>query len=144
MSAADTVRGLVAAMEAPDWAAMADYLTDDFVITGPYPQPEDKQEFIAIQQSVKAAFPDWKYTLEHIYEDGDRVSLMLGSSGTQTEVFTVPGVGAIPPSGRRVTLPPSPAEYTLRDGKVAAIHIEPVAGAGMEGALEQLGVRADS
>jgi predicted ester cyclase len=140
MSGADTVRGLVAAMEAQDWEGMAEYLSEDFVITGPYPQPEDKQEFIAIQQAVKAAFPDWEYTLADIREDGNKVMLMLGSSGTQTGVFTVPGVGSIPPSGRRVTLPPSPAEYTLRGGKVAALHVAPVPGAGMDGALEQLGL----
>ncbi len=138
MSGIETVRSLITAMEAGDWARVADYLTDDFIISGPYPQPEGKQTFIAIQQVVKAAFPDWKYSLSDVREEGDTVRLMLGSSGTHRGTFTVAGVADIAPTGRRVTLPPSPAVYTLRHGKVSALHVTPVAGAGMSGALAQL------
>jgi len=143
MSATDTVKAFIVALEARDFNKAASYLSDDFVFSGVTPQPVGKNEFLGMQESVQTAFPDWSFNLGDLHEDGDTVKMTLQISGTQTGQLDLSPVGLppVPPTGKKVSLPKDPAEVTVKGGKITAFHNMPSANGGLPGMLSQLGVQ---
>ncbi len=142
MSAMDVVKEGLAATEAGDFGKLDSLVADDFVFAGPVPEPVGKREFMGLQMALLKAMPDWKFNAKDMKENGDQVSMMLQVSGTQTGELQLPmpGMPAIPPSGKRVELPFEPSTFTVKNGKLARLDVESSAGGGLMGILSQLGV----
>src|SRR5258708_39322699 len=64
MGAFETLFALSDALNAQDWDEVARELTDDFVCSGAPPPPVGNQKFIAGQQQLAAAAPDWRVMQE--------------------------------------------------------------------------------
>lgn len=143
MSATDTVKTFIAALEANDFGKAASYLSDDFVFSGVTPQPVGKNEFLGMQQSVQTAFPDWSFGLGDLSEAGDTVKMTLQISGTQTGQLDLTPVGLppVPPSGKKISLPKDRAEVTVKGDKITAFHNMASPNGGVVGMLQQLGVQ---
>lgn len=140
MSATETVNAFSEALEAHDFDKVASYLSDDFTLSGPTPQPVGKNEFIAIQSAFMRAFPDWSFNLSHLEEQGNKVLATVQITGTHKESLVVPGTPPIPATGKKVSLPQEHLEFTFKGDKIASLASDNVPGGGVPGLLAQIGV----
>lgn len=142
MSAADVVKEGLAATEAGDFGKLEGMVADDFSMSGPVPMPVGKREFIGLMMVLLKAMPDWKFNARDFKENGDQVTVMMGITGTQTGELQLPmpGIPAIPASGKKVSLPAEPGTFTVKNGKLAKLEVADIPGGGVMGILSQLGV----
>jgi predicted ester cyclase len=142
MSAIDSVKAGLEAIEAHDFKRVEELLADDMKFVGPVPEPVGKREFIGLQSALISAMPDWRFNPSDFKEDGDIVTVMLQISGTQTGELNLPlpGIPKIPPTGKHVSLPEELTTFTVKNGKVTMIDTESSPVGGVQGILMQLGV----
>jgi predicted ester cyclase len=142
MSAIDVVKEGLAATEAGDFAKMDVMIADDFSMSGPVPMPVGKREFVGLMMALLKAMPDWSFNAKDYKENGDQVTVMIGITGTQTGELQLPmpGMPAIPPSGKKVSLPPESSTFTVKKGKLAKLEVASTPNGGVMGILSQLGV----
>ena len=142
MSAMDVVKEGLAVTEAGDFGKLDSLIADDFSMSGPIPMPVGKREFVGLMVALVKAMPDWNFNAKDFKENGDQVTAMLGITGTQTGELQLPmpGMPAIPASGKRVSLPAEPSTFTVKNGKLAKLEVESTPSGGVMGILSQLGV----
>jgi predicted ester cyclase len=142
MSAMDIVKEGLAATEAGDFGKLESLIADDFSMSGPVPMPVGKREFVGLMMAMLKAMPDWKFNPKDFKENGDQVTVMLGITGTQTGELQLPmpGMPAIPASGKKVSMPAEPSTFTVKNGKLAKLEVANIEGGGVMGILSQLGV----
>jgi hypothetical protein len=142
MDAQKLVRDTFTAMEAGDMAKAGGYLTDDFMFSGPVPQPIGKADFLGLQGALVKAIPDWKFNSSNFKVQGDTLKGTVQITGTHTETLApiMPGMPPVPATGKRVTLPQEPFTVTIRGDKLASFEAAQVAGGGVPGLLAQIGV----
>ena len=141
MDRIETVKAFAAALEARDFEKSASYLSDDFVLSGPVPQPLGKQEFIAVQSAFQNAFPDWLFNSHNEVEQGDTVTATVATTGTHTRelVVPMPVMPPIPPTGKKIALPEEHMTFTFKGDKIASLASDNVPGGGVLGVLAQIG-----
>lgn len=136
MSAIDVVTALADATNAMQWDAMAALMTDDFTATGLAPMPLGKQELIGGEQAWHVASPDRHVSVSQASEEGGTVKGILSTAGTQTGTLALPGIPAIPATGKHYSTTGN-VTVTVRGGQVAALAFDSTT----PDVLEQLGVR---
>ena len=94
---------------------------------GQRPGLEGLKQLIAM---VREAFPDWRYTIEDMVTEGDKVAIRWRAQGTHRGPFL-----GIPPTGKQVTVPGINIER-IAEGKI----VEWWHNFDMLGWLQQLGV----
>jgi predicted ester cyclase len=146
MSNIEKAKALYTALGRGDSATASTYMTDDFVVSGPTPQPLGKQEYLGLHEIMARAFPDWNFNISDVVEEGDKITLTIAISGTHNGVFDLSPMGlpipAIEPTGKKVQLPQEKPVLTVRNGKFSALYLPVVQGGGVPGFLSQLGVEA--
>ena|SRR2546422_8769339 len=142
MSKIEIVKAFAGALETRNFEQAASYLSDDFVLYGPFPQPISKQEFVAVQSAFQNAFQDWSFNSHNEVEEGEKVKSVVQITGTHTHdlVLPMPGMPPIPATGKKVSLPEEHMEFTFKGDKIASLASDNVAGGGAMGVLAQLGV----
>ncbi len=94
--------------------AVGGFVTPDYVRHDPNsPEvrgPEAEQRLV---EMYRAAFPDLRFTVEHLVAEGDSVAARLTARGTHRGELM-----GIPPTGKQVTLAVMEL-YRLADGKIA-------------------------
>jgi predicted ester cyclase len=128
------------ALDRGDLDAMTALIHDDFRLEGAGLDGIGKPEFMAAMKAQLDAFPDYSENPTDITEDGDVVHFVAHVRGTQQGTLALPGMTAIPPTGRQIELPPEPGWVKVRDGQMLVYHVEAVEGGGIRGILSQLGV----
>ncbi len=122
------------------------YLTPDFTVEGPTPEPLSKQEFLGLHAILARAFPDWSFNVSQAEIEGDQVKLTIEITGTHTGVLDLTPAGlpipAIAPTGRPIRQPVEHPVLTVRNGKFSSMYLPVVAGGGLQGVLSQLGIAA--
>ncbi len=143
MSKTDITNAFSAALEAQDFDKAAYYLSDDFTLSGPTPQPVGKQEFLAIQRAVESAFPDWSFNVHDVREQGENVIGAVHITGTHTRdlVLPIPGIPTIPATNKTISLPEEHLVFTFKGEKIANLTSDNVPGGGLPGVLAQIGVQ---
>lgn len=143
MTKTETIKAFSAALEARDFEKAASYLSDDFVFSGPLPQPIGKQEFIAVQKAFGDAFEDWSFNSHDEVEQGDKAIAAVQITGTHTSdlVLPMPGIPPIPATYKKVSLPEEHLEFTFKGDKIASLTSDNVPGGGVPGALQQIGIQ---
>jgi predicted ester cyclase len=141
MSTVETVRALLAAIEAGEWERARSYLTDDYSFGGAVPEPIGPDAWLGIHKALSAAMPDFSFNARGIHEENGKVVGQVGVTGTQTRelVLPIPGMAPIAPTGKRVSLPTETITVTMRGDKLANLDVSEVAGGGVPGLLTQLG-----
>jgi hypothetical protein len=141
MDAEQTVRDFMSAVTA-DIAAAADYLADDFSVTGMAPAPIDRTAFLEAHDGFNRAMPDRRFILSGVQSEGNKVTALVGLRGTHTGVMVVPipGVEPVQPTHRQIDLPPTLMAFILHEGKIASIHADPSPESGLAGLMKQIGV----
>jgi predicted ester cyclase len=139
MSNIDAVKAQQAAWRAGDWDAVAAMLTDDFVFSGPVPQPLNKAAFIGLGKAILAAIPDWDFHMHDFREEGDTVYATDAITGTHTGTLAViPGVPPIAATGKSIKLTESQQIYTFRGNLVSHFEVQ-APGGGVAEVYAQVG-----
>ena len=140
MSNTDIVNQGFAAWCSGNWAALSALIADDFTLSGPVPQPVDKNAFLGLARAMLTAFPDWSFNASDFREEGDKVYLVNHITGTHTgSLAAIPGVPPVPATGKHVALPPEQAVYTMRGGQVSQLNITVAPGGGVPGLYTAVG-----
>ncbi|MBV9711378.1 MAG: ester cyclase [Ktedonobacteraceae bacterium] len=141
MSAIDTVKTFVTALQSGDMQLAADVMAEDFKLSGLTPQELDEREFLVLQSRLLAAMPDFSYNLADVRKEGNEVRATIRVTGTQTGDLSLPMLGLEPiqATGLAVDLAQMETSYHVVDGKVASMHAVPVAGGGLPGLVQQVG-----
>lgn len=142
MSASETLQTVILAIEANDFARARSYLRDEFTFGGAVAQPIGPDAWLSIHKAFNAAMPDFSFNARGIHDENSGAVGQIQITGTQTNELTlpVPGIPAIAPTGKRVSLPTENLKVTARGDKLASIEVGEVPGGGLAGALAQLGV----
>jgi steroid delta-isomerase-like uncharacterized protein len=117
----DLVRRFTEALNTANWDALEELVTEDFsrhsqATAGP--QVNSREEFIQLQESFLATFPDQLVTLERLIAEGNEVAALATYSGTHTGPM-----GEYPATGR-------PVESTflglfrIEAGRIAELWVE--------------------
>ncbi len=137
------IRSGIAAMEAHDLEKSFQTFSDDVVISGAnFPQPLNKQEFMAQNADLLTAFPDWKFNIQSVTVQGNHATVKVRPSGTQSGPLKLPMPGAptIPPTGKKVSYSDQ-FSLTFKGDKVVEMRFETPANGGLQAMLQQLGVQ---
>lgn len=83
----DLVRRFTEALNAADWDALDELVTEDFsrhsqATAGP--QVNSREEFIQLQESFLVSVPDQRVTIQKLIAEGDEVAALATYAGTQT------------------------------------------------------------
>jgi steroid delta-isomerase-like uncharacterized protein len=144
MSNTDIVKTGLKAWESGDTQTLVSLVADDFVLTGPTPQPLGKQDFVGLMHALNTAMPDFAFNVSSFEADGDTVVARAHITATHTGTLALPGMPSLPPTGKKVSLPEEVQTYTVKDGKLQALTTDGRPDAGIPGMLAQLGVVAPS
>ena len=128
------------AWENNDADTLAPIVADDFVMTGPTPQPLGKAEFIGFMHVLLEAMPDFAFNVSRYEENGDTIVAYSHITGTHTGTLALPGLPPIPATGKKIALPEEVQTYTIKNGKLQSLVTDARPDAGVTGMLSQLGV----
>jgi predicted ester cyclase len=143
MSALEMASKLFQAIEAKDTTAAAKLLSDDFTFSGPVPQPISGREWLAMHQSLSKAFPDWKFNVTGLREEGGKVRGAIQITGTHKGELALSAVGMpkLPATGKAIKLPREEITLTVSNGRFTSLNSPAIVGGGVMGILSQLGVK---
>jgi predicted ester cyclase len=101
-----------------------------------------KGQFLQMLRALYAAFPDWHYDHDPPELRDAVVAVRWRQGGTHTGTWVMPGMGAVPATGKSVQVPAQDFLYSVRDGQIVEIRPTVVRGGAPGGILEQIGVSA--
>jgi hypothetical protein len=147
-SATDIVTTFMEALEIKEFDTANAYLSDTFQYIGSTPKPLNKQQYIRYSSELAEGMPNLSYNFHDVQEvedelgEGNRMRAAIQITGTHTNAFQVIPLGLplIPETNKSVSLPEEHWEYLIKDNTIATIDVEQVAGGGIAGILQQLGV----
>ena len=146
MSATDTVRSFINALEANETATATNVLTDNFMFSGWTPQPMNKQQFLGMISELKEGIPGLMFNLHNLdeqddIEQGAKVTGNMQIAGYQSDSFSIPTLSLppIPQMGKSISLPVEDVTFIVQSEQVARMTVKRTPGGGMEGLLHQLG-----
>lgn len=125
---------------------VANYLTPDAVVSGGVlPQPMPALEAFQIMTALNHALPDLRLEVQQVSVHGDQATVSVRISGTQTGALSLPmpGLPAIPATGKRVSFADK-FIVTVTGDKVSSMHVDSPADGGIPAMLAQLGASAPS
>lgn len=138
----DTVRQFVDAFNVRDKRRMGTLLADDFTfqIAGA-PETLGKDEFVAMMETLHAAFPDWRFENLKIESDENPVRVKMDTTGTHEGPLDLRmiGGGVIETTGKTFRNEREPATFVIKNGKITEHSVDDPEG-GVVAMLEQLGV----
>ena len=144
----DIVNAFMQALEAKEFTRAADYLSDSMIFTGFTPASLSKNQFIHVMSELAEGFPNLAYNFHGVEEvaetmGGNRVRGRVQITGSQVNSFQLPalGIGPIPQMAAPVALPEENWEYQFEDNTIASIRVGRKPGGGIEGLLNQLGIK---
>jgi predicted ester cyclase len=142
MNAEEITRAIYAALESGDMDTVGSHLSDDFLISGPAPEPMGFEQWSGMQKLMLAAFPDWSFNLSHVQVTGSVVHTTHQITGTHTADLDLSSLGlpVVPATGEAFKLPVEHADFTFKGSKVVRLHVDVPADGGVPAMLQQLGV----
>jgi predicted ester cyclase len=145
MNMENEARELMEALAKGDREVAGQYVTNDFTVTGPMPEPIGKAEFLGLHSVLAQAFPDFSFNAIQVKQQGDEVEGTIHITGTQTGVLDVSEIGLpippLQPTGKKIVMPEEHPVLTIRGDKFSSLHLPQVPGGGLPGILQQLGLQ---
>lgn len=140
MSNLDIVKTGMQAFAAGDVTALSSLIAEDFVFSGPVPQPIGKTDFLNLCRANHSAFPDFNFNARDFREEGDNVYVTTAITGTHTgPLALIPNIPAVPPTGKRIQLPDERHTYMLKDGLLVRLDVQSRPDGGIPAAYAQVG-----
>jgi len=143
MGTREVAEAFLAAVDTLDLDGAAPYCTDDFMYSGPLPQPVSLDRWRGMATRMKAGFPDWHFSPQIEAVEGDTVYVTVQITGTNTGDLDLSPVGGpfIPATGRSIQLPESTGRVMISGGRVSSFDLDVTPGtAGVFAVAAQLGV----
>lgn len=142
MNAKETVKILIGAVQAGDFAKITSLISDEFQFSGPVPEPLSKAQMLSLFASMKVAFPNLNYHFSIAGTDGSRVRVSSQLSGTHMGNLdlTVLGMGEIAATRNSFSVAHEEAVITVRDFRVVSWEVQPTKDAGLLAVLSQLNI----
>lgn len=104
-------------VEARDWDALRDLMTDDFVSHEP---PSVSEEPLDVEEMIEAIKPfEWQFELKDIFSDGEKVVTREVMHANQIDEFQ-----GLPPGGNELSTR-SILIWRVEDGKIAEVWSAP-------------------
>jgi predicted ester cyclase len=144
MSVEQVARDFIMMMN--DVEKMKGYVTEDALASGGVlPQPIPVMEALNTMTGLTDAMPDLKFDVESVTVNGNQATVNAMWGGTQTGALNlgIPGMPAIPPTGRKVSVKDTYV-VTVEGDKVSHIQVTSPDDGGIPAALAQLGVQMPS
>ena len=143
MNQRETVQKLFDSVQKGDFVNAKTLLADNFQFSGPVPEPINREAWLGMSASLKAAFPDLDYHFKVIGADDDIVKTTSQLSGTHRGSFDLTNMkmGVIPATNKPFSAKLENTKITVKDNKVTSWAVEPTEGAGLKAILGQLGVK---
>jgi len=143
MNQRETVQKLFDSVQKGDFVNAKTLLADNFQFSGPVPEPINREAWLGMSASLKAAFPDLDYHFKVIGADDDVVKTTSQLSGTHHGSFdlTNMNMGVIPPTNKAFSAKLEPTKITVKENKITSWAVEPTEGAGLKAILGQLGIK---
>ena len=118
------------------------YLDDSMLFIGATPEPVSKKDFVDLTKKLVNAMPDWRFNYRDLHTQGDRVSMTVQITGTQSREIQplMPGMPLIPVTGKHISLPNQTQYATVHNDKITRLEVEDIPGGGLMGILQQLGI----
>ncbi len=104
------------------------------------PQSFGKAAFIEQMRAILAAFPDWKYDLESLDADGEKVTVCVVALATNSAPLRLAGRPPIPATGKRVRVPDR-FVFVVEHEQITGLNIDSPKDGGAAAMLAQLGVQ---
>ena len=89
-SKTELLRDLFSFIEYGNMDMAAECLSEDFLFSGPTPEPVGKKQFIELHTALRNALPDWSFNPANIEEHGDTVTLKVHITGTHLKEMSIP------------------------------------------------------
>ena len=142
MDPKSTVQTLMEAIQKGDFVKAKSLLTDDFMFSGPVPEPVNGPAWLGMSANLKAAFPDLDYQFRIEGVNGNVVNITAQLKGTHKKDLdlTAMNMGVIPATNKSFTASREHGKVTVQGDKIKSLANEPTEGAGMMAILGQLGV----
>jgi predicted ester cyclase len=140
MTNTELVQTGLKAWENNDADTLSPLVAEDFVMSGPTPQPLAKADFIGFMHILLTALPDFAFNISRFEENDDTVVAYAHITGTHKGTLAIPGLPPIPSTGKKVALPEEVQTYTVKNGKLQSLVTDARPDAGVAGMLAQLGV----
>jgi len=141
MSVEQVARDFISSMN--DAKKIQSMLTADAMASGGVlPQAMPALEAFNVTAALFAAFPDLKIDVQQVMVNGNQATVKANISGTQTGTLTVPmpGIPALPPTGKKVSAKDA-FVVTVQGDKVSHMQVDSPADGGIPAMLAQLGVK---
>jgi len=143
MSARETVKTFMTALQSDDMETAANAMADDFTFHGWTRHPLDKGQFLALQSRLLAAMLDFSYNLSDVHKEksGHGATAFISITGTHTNALDLPLPGFLPieATGLAIALPQAHAYYKFEGDKIREMSVEDVPGGGLMGLIQQVG-----
>ena len=143
MNQRETVQKLFDSVQKGDFVNAKTLLADNFQFSGPVPEPINREAWLGMSASLKAAFPDLDYHFKVVGADDDVVKTTSQLSGTHRGSFdlTNMNMGIIPATKKAFSAKLEPTKITVKENKITSWAVEPTEGAGLKAILGQLGIK---
>ncbi len=143
MNKRETVEALLDSVQMGDFDNVRTMLADDFQFSGPTPEPINKEAWLRMSTSLKAAFPDLDYHFKVIGTQGDVVRTTSQLSGTHSGSLDLTGMnmGMIPATDKTFVATREKTKIMVKGNKITSWVVEPTQGAGLMEILGQLDVK---
>ena len=141
MSVEQVARDLITMMTDVE-ATKARLAPDAMASGGVLPQPMPALEAFNLIGGLMTAFPDLKFEVEQVTVNGDQATVKATWGGTQTGALDMgmPGMPAVPPTGKKVSVKDTYI-VTVQGDKVSHLQVDSPADGGIPAMLAQIGVK---
>jgi len=143
MNKREIVQALMDSVQQGNFESARTMLADNFVFSGPVPEPINAEAWLGMSINMKTAFPDLDYRFKVIGTDGDVVRSTTQLSGTHSGSFDLTNMkmGVIPPTNKTFSAKMEKTRVTVKGDKVTSWAVERTDGAGLKAILGQLGIK---
>lgn len=144
MSVEQVARDLITMMTDVE-KTKATLTADAMASGGVLPQPMPAMEAFNLVAGLTTAFPDLKFEVEEVTVNGNEATVKATWGGTQTGTLDMgmPGMPAVPPTGKKVSVKDTYV-VTVQGDKVSHLRVDSPADGGIPAMLAQLGVNMPS
>ena len=140
------VKAAYSAIEAGDFDTVEGLLHENYQLTGPVSQSMGKEDVLKLLKALKAALPDFAFSLSDLKETDEQVSGIQHVTGTHSHTLDLSfmGVPTQTATGKKVKLPDEPFKVEFMGNQISKLHFEPVEGGGVPGLLTQIGATVEA
>jgi len=145
MNPREIVQALLDSVQRGDFQKANFLISKDCQFSGPVSKPIKGAAWMGMNKNLKKAFPnlDYHFHVDRVDGlDGGTVKISAELKGTHSGVLDLSalGLGVTPATHKSFATPHEHSKVTIKGDKVASWVVEPIAGGGLLGILDQLGV----